>query len=471
MRHINKILQYTLAVGFLSVFSCQSLVDDLDEDPNNPDSAPAELTLAGAMVADALVHEGELARLAGMWSGYFTGSDRQYIGLWRYNSTATDFDSPWGNLYYGVVQQTRIIQEETQETNNQVLRGISQVIEAHAVGTAASLWGDVPYRQAANNEEFPNPEYDDQLQVFGDMQVLLDEAITNLESGNGTVSADSDIFFDGDDGNVVPATWVRVAYTLKARYYLQVGDYAAAYMAAQNGIDTAEGSVIMPHGASYLGNMNVYFSFLVFDRAGYLTANNAFGPQLLLDRQNSKTDESARFSYHFTGSIPERYDLNTGAAYASEASFPLITYEENLLTLAEAGARSQSFAVGLGHLNEFRAYMEAGGYIGAEEDDVTMEEYLEADFQSGGLENDGDVTQDQALLREILEERYLTFIGRLMGFTDMRRTMNETEVRVNVPANVGSQLPERFIYPQSEVNANTSTPPPVGVFEPTDVNQ
>ncbi|MEM9981451.1 MAG: SusD/RagB family nutrient-binding outer membrane lipoprotein, partial [Bacteroidota bacterium] len=227
MRHINKILQYTLAVGFLSVFSCQSLVDDLDEDPNNPDSAPAELTLAGAMVADALVHEGELARLAGMWSGYFTGSDRQYIGLWRYNSTATDFDSPWGNLYYGVVQQTRIIQEETQETNNQVLRGISQVIEAHAVGTAASLWGDVPYRQAANNEEFPNPEYDDQLQVFGDMQVLLDEAITNLESGNGTVSADSDIFFDGDDdGNVVPATWVRVAYTLKARYYLQVGDYS-----------------------------------------------------------------------------------------------------------------------------------------------------------------------------------------------------------------------------------------------------
>ena len=82
------------------------------------------------------------------------------------------------------------------------------------------------------------------------------------------------------------------------------------------------------------------------------------------------------------------------------------------------------------------------------------------------------LTPDQALLREILEERYVSFFGQIEGFNDMRRTQNETLVRVPVLPNTGTQLPQRFLYPQSEIDRNTSTPSPIpGMFVRTPVNQ
>ncbi len=82
------------------------------------------------------------------------------------------------------------------------------------------------------------------------------------------------------------------------------------------------------------------------------------------------------------------------------------------------------------------------------------------------------LTADQALLREILEERYVSFFGQIEGFNDMRRTQTETLVKVPVLPNAGAQLPQRFLYPQSEVDRNTATPSPIpGLFVKTPVNQ
>jgi hypothetical protein len=82
------------------------------------------------------------------------------------------------------------------------------------------------------------------------------------------------------------------------------------------------------------------------------------------------------------------------------------------------------------------------------------------------------LTADQALLREILEERYVSFFGQIEGFNDLRRTQNETLVRVPVLPNTGTQFPQRFLYPQSEIDRNSSTPNPIpGIFVRTPVNQ
>jgi hypothetical protein len=82
------------------------------------------------------------------------------------------------------------------------------------------------------------------------------------------------------------------------------------------------------------------------------------------------------------------------------------------------------------------------------------------------------LTPDQALLREILEERYVSFFGQIEGFNDVRRTQKETGVRVPVMPNTGSSFPQRFLYPQSELDRNTSTPKPIpSIFTATPVNQ
>ena len=97
-----------------------------------------------------------------------------------------------------------------------------------------------------------------------------------------------------------------------------------------------------------------------------------------------------------------------------------------------------------------------------------------ADFSAGGIENNvlPNIAQDRALLREILEERYVTFNGQIEGFNDLRRTFKETDIRVNVPLNFGTQFPQRFIYPQFEIDINTSIPNPLPTIrDPTPINK
>ena len=122
--------------------------------------------------------------------------------------------------------------------------------------------------------------------------------------------------------------------------------------------------------------------------------------------------------------------------------------------------------------------MSAGGNIGSTyttTGNIKYDPYVLADFNAGGMENlpaTSTLSKESALLREILEERYITFIGQIEGFNDMRRVLKETEVRVPVTPNTGTVLPQRFLYPQIEVDLNTSTPNPIpSLFSVTTINK
>ena len=88
--------------------------------------------------------------------------------------------------------------------------------------------------------------FDPQDQVFSDLILLLDDAISDL---NGATSQNLpvDIYYKG---NVTK--WKELAYTLKARYYLQLKDYANAYTAAQSGISSAANNLKYTPSVSWI---------------------------------------------------------------------------------------------------------------------------------------------------------------------------------------------------------------------------
>lgn len=238
-----------------------------------------------------------------------------------------------------------------------------------------------------------------------------------------------------------------------------------------------------PHGTGNQESNLTYLFFAVEVRGADVITSNFMASLVHPDamaspnfnnyRGNAKTDETGRFNYYFlTNSVGIQPNTTNGFA-AQTAPAPLVTYEENLLILAEAGFRTQGFDVGLNHLNDFRAYLAAGGYMtNVNPAQLKYDAYEAADFANGGMENTDGLSANDALLREILEERYVTFFGQTEGFNDMRRTEKETTVRVPVQPNVGSQLPQRFLYPQTEIDRNANTPSPIpGFFEATDVNK
>lgn len=467
-------------VCFIALFaaSCGKLVDGINDDPNNPTSTSYQNILTGAEVGNIILQTGESARRAGIFCGYYTGIDRQHLGFSQYSVNTSDFNSLWYDVYvdtYRNALETEAFAEKAGIVG--ITKGITQVLQAQAIGTAAALYGDVPFEEAGRIE-IDNPRFEDQAAVYDKVQLLLDEAIRNLETGTGRPAGGSEIYFDGN-----PAPWIEVAYTLKARFYMHTKAYAKAYDAASKGIRSKSNAMYAPHGTGNEESNLTYLFFAVEVRGADVVTSDfmtsliqpdpAVSPDFNNYRGNAKTDETGRFNYYFlTNSVGVQPNTVNGFA-AQTAPAPMVTYAENLLILAEAGFRSQGFDTGLNHLNEFRAYMAAGGYLtNASPAQLRYDAYDAADFASGGMENTDGLNADDALLREILEERYVTLFGQIEGFNDTRRTGKETSVRVPVQPNVGSQLPQRFLYPQTEIDRNFNTPSPIpGFFEPTDVNK
>ncbi|MBK7438607.1 MAG: hypothetical protein IPI77_18055 [Saprospiraceae bacterium] len=80
----------------------------------------------------------------------------------------------------------------------------------------------------------------------------------------------------------------------------------------------------------------------------------------------------------------------------------------------------------------------------------------------------------EALLREIIEERYVSGFTQLMPFDDLRRlSTKEKDIAVLPPFNTAtaSKYPQRFIVSQAEISANANAPTDPGIFAETEVNK
>lgn len=456
---MKKIITYALlSVLGLGLTNCNKLVDGYDVNPNLPQDAPFDQQLTAAELGLGFVMSGEAARTANIWAGVFTGADRQYSSLNNYLTTSPDYDNMWFNTYYQTVTQARIVQQKAVSVNNKQLQGIAQVIEAQSIGTATDLWGDIPYSTIL----VPNtsPTFDAQAAVYTALQTTLSSAITNLGQ-NGVNPGGRDIFYAGS-----ATKWTAAAHSLKARYFLHVKNYASAVTEARAGIASATGDMIMPYDGTIGSAANPYYDFLDNSRPGYMSAEGAYAAQLLQSRTNSKTDETNRFAYFYTDQGYYALDPNfVDGAFQPNSSFPLITYVETQAILAESLVRTGDIAGGLAALNNIRA-ANTTTYGG------TYTAYTNADFLAGGLLNptSGGLSQTNALLVEVLREKYLSLIGQIEEFSDVRRTNN----LVGVPKNVTTapSLPQRFLYPQSEINTNPNVPNPMpDIYTKTSANR
>lgn len=472
MRTIPKIL---FILAGLMVISCESLVDNINENPNEitPDDISADLFLTGAMLANSVAQAGHLNRISGLWSGQLTGFTSLYSNIYGYSISTAESVATWSRIYIGTVTNVRTIRNEV--PGDKLLTGISKVLEAHAVGTAASLFGDVPYSEI-NNPEFPDPKFDDQLSVFTALIALLDGAVADLNSASSR-NLSVDIYFGGD-----ATKWAEAANTLKARYLLQMKDYSKALAAAQNGISSAAGSLkFTPRGDPSVseGDKNLFWTILEGSRAGDIGTGNSYLMQLLNPddanyRGNAKTNEWARFGYYTIDESSGRGNLGIIEQFEPHT---LVSYQENLLILAECTARTAGFDAALGHLNDLRAYLNTGDFLNANfiDSTFTYEAYEAADFDAGGMENKDNIDPTRALLREIIEERYVSGFGTFMPFNDARRLRkSDSDIAVPFPLNsaAASQQPERMPYSDDELNSNSNAPmEDPGIFVKTRVNQ
>ena len=438
-RWLGRTAVLTMLAG--SASACE-FVNPTQVDPNAVPDARADQLFVSIQLNAWFTAEGAISRYTSMWMQQMTGTDRQFISIGQYVQTQEDADSEFNNLYTGggLIDIKDAI-GLAEERGDRVLAGIIKVHEAFLFGTAASVWGDVPFSEAAT-EGFtclggdPCPALDSQLDVYAAVQALLDEAIADLASGErgGGGDLSVDLSFGGNAD-----AWIATAHTLKARYHMHLaetdpGRYALALTEAQQGILSASGNWLARHSSTVTEN-SVWFQFQR-DRSGYISA----GDFLIGLLQEANDPRLTRYFEPVDGEVVgtnpvevngDASPLSLTGAGSPSFDFPLVTCAENEFIIAEA-----SFQMG-----------DAAGASAAMAEGIACQEaFWGVDIPAPA----GPVS-----LEQIITEKYKSLFLSFEPWNDYKRTCLPA-----IPTFEGRPMPARILYSDDEEETNPNIPPP-----------
>jgi starch-binding outer membrane protein, SusD/RagB family len=423
----------------LGITGCNDFLSDEEAagNPNNPTTAPLNALFVGFQAGQFGVQEASLAEVTCEFVQACTGIQRFSQDRGTYGFIDADFNADWAQLYGGGgLNELRQVKTATEAAGDLVYAGIAKVWEAFIIGTAASIWGDIPYREAGPAN--PAPALDPQLQVYADLQLLLDGAIANLSSGQGAGPTASDLVYAGN-----AAAWLEAAHTLKARYYLHTaevdpaGSYPAAIAAASLGISTPTNDFTAYHSAASL-EQNLWWQFEILSGFGGDLVAGQFIVDLMVARADPRLAEYFGDADAVTpgaqyvgqspnGPVPPSVSGLTGTRSTPEFRQPLVTWEENQLILAEANFQVSGPGAALPFVNAVRA--------------------------ANGLAAKGSI----ATLNEVMEEKYISLYQNIEAFNDYKRTCYPT-ITPFPTATYNNRVPGRLFYASGEENVNPNVP-------------
>ena len=405
----------------------------VDTNPNRVTDPSADLLFNAVQMRGFLQQEEFIPQNISIWMQQMAGTDRQYLGYGRYSMTEGLFTNEMTRFYAGGgLVDIREIRRRTEEKDWRAYSGIAKVWEGLNMGTAASLWGDLPYSEAVSDVE--TPRLDPQREIYDALQVLLDGAVSDLESGQGYLPP-NDHVYDGD-----LSRWIEAAYTLKARLHMHWSDYGPALAAAQRGISSPSGNFRTRH-ADAGGEWNAWHTFFRTS-ASFMSAGRHL-VDLLAGRQDPRLAIyfAPTATGEYVGADPGETNVDAsklGAFFqAPDLAFEILSWAETQLIWAECAYQLGDETTALEKLNEVRAGMETKWSLPV-----------------GSLPPLAGLS-GQDLFEAILEEKYIALFLNIEAWNDWKRT--------NLPPLVpfsGSEIPRRLIYGIDERNANPNVPPP-----------
>jgi len=428
---------YYLIFASLLLVNCESYTEDLNDDPNAFTVAASDLLIGQAQLA-LIQHMGSNnARYSAVFTNQMSGGDRQYLTLNTYSPNRGNYNDMWNDTYTQGIKNTKIILAD--ESAGGTILGIAEIIQGTLFADLAALYGDVPFTEAVDSEII-KPVYDSQAAVMSGAIAQIVSGIS--KSGSSSIAA-------GYGGNRLSGgTWAEAGNTLAARYSLLSGNYSQAISYATNGISSTANDLVSQHGTS-LDNRNLFYQFAIDERQDYLVATDAHSVNLLngtTERALETPGSSAMFdSYFLVDGQRVLLNTNNGGRFSQTSAMKIASYVENQLILAEAKYKTGDESGALQHLNNVRADLR-----------------VQYDAADGFPDSDAS---GATLLKQILEEKYLVLIGELVTFHDLRRTRNFIGVPNKPTGSTGaSDFPQRFLYPQEEVDANDNIPSPLPEF-------
>jgi hypothetical protein len=460
MRNLTHGVRRALCAAALAATlgACSDFINNVPGNENVVQNASVSQLLTAIQLNTWLFNEGHLSRLSSLWTNQMAGIDRQFSSLDKYIFGEDEVDTEMSSLYPGGgLLDLRLARARADSQTLAHTSAVLKIHEAYLFGEAASIWGDLPYSAALGGAAAPKSTVDTQESIYAAVQTLLDQAIAALAvagtASDNAVLADRDMSFAGN-----AARWSRVAYSLKARFYMHwveaqaAGGAAAtaantacagncltkALAAASNGINTAAGNWESVHSTAST-EANWWYQFNS-ERSGYVAAG-----ALMVDSLTARADP--RLPIYFTGppyvgSKPGQdngsaspLNIGSGGIAAPEAGLPLISCAETQFIVAEAQYR-------LGATAAANTALQAGI--------ACQEAHFGVDIANP------PALAGAALFHEIMLQKYFALFLNMESWNDYKRTC---EPNIAAGVKVGGSLankpiPARVFYGESERQSN-----------------
>lgn len=225
----NFILLFGILIFIVT--SCKdSALTDLNIDPNNPVAVPAVNLVTNAQwnLANRIWSRDLNAEWAMLMIQHW--AQNEYAEESRYTVDGNDFDYNWLSIFAGTSNSDGILNDlkaAAQIINNDEgltpnvkanQLAIITVLRVYAFHCLVDTYGDIPYSQALNPDEYPLPSYDSQSSIYDGLLSEMENAIKSMDESAASFGG-GDLIYAGD-----MSLWKKLANSLMMRMAMRIVD-------------------------------------------------------------------------------------------------------------------------------------------------------------------------------------------------------------------------------------------------------
>ncbi len=212
-----KSLALLLFLAFVTI-SCDDFLD-VNDNPNSPVEVGPNLILANSELGFAAeMGSGAIHLMSGAFIQHYAGTNNQLASYDTYGISGDNLNNSWlFNGYSGFLNHSNdlMVQASDDPANIHYL-GIGKILNAFQFAVFTDVWGDIPFSEALDRQNFKSPRFDTQQSIYTALIVQIKSGIADLQQ-TGAAAVTDDLIYGGDI-----RLWQKAGNSLLLKLYLQI---------------------------------------------------------------------------------------------------------------------------------------------------------------------------------------------------------------------------------------------------------
>ena len=213
----KNILRLSLFLFLVAVSSCKKELEGFNKNPNAAENPQPDYLLTAAEKTAADAYWGADNNFNSSLLIVQQWAKIQYTDPDRYIFSNSSFVSLWNTGYSQVLTNLNAIIRLPEEKSNSNYKNVAVILRSWIFQQLTDVYGDIPYKQAGDIEQYVTPEYDTQKEVYEGLLSELKAAVTALESTGKSISGD--VIYNGNIDE-----WKKFGNALRLRIAFRIAD-------------------------------------------------------------------------------------------------------------------------------------------------------------------------------------------------------------------------------------------------------